>query len=496
MLQFVSLAKPVGLATGFSSRFQLLKTVCYSLHSVSRALCSYGLLEKSCLKCHARLLKRFTAGACRTAQELTVCGDYTSAGSFSKKPLLQKVRETGRGHPFYGQFRRFQGFQASSAQGACPQDTLRANSPLQTSTHHRQRCSTVQETGSMELQEVVAVLKEIASPSLAGSWDNVGLLVEPSPPHQVRKILLTNDLTPPVMEEAVDEKVNMIVSYHPPIFAPLKRITQNSWKERIVGKCLENRIAMFSPHTSWDAAADGVNDWLIRACGDVTDLKPLEQTEAYRNGHTKKLSFITSSTEVEKVTVPLQGIPGVEILRETLSRGNAGDADMMKLSLTCAASTVATILNELQKGRTNIASLECSDMAKLPSLGFGMGRVGQLNPPVAIETVVSNIKKHLGLQHVQLARTEGKAQISTVAVCAGSGSSVLRGVTADLYLTGEMSHHEILDAVYRGTHVIVCNHSNTERGFLQVMQSRLSGLLGGKVEVVVSQIDRDPLTVV
>nr|KAG5700574.1 hypothetical protein BaRGS_015370 [Batillaria attramentaria] len=76
----------------------------------------------------------------------------------------------------------------------------------------------------MELQEVVAVLKEIASPSLAGSWDNVGLLVEPSPPHQVRKILLTNDLTASQSwEEAVDEKVNMIVSYHPPIFAPLKR---------------------------------------------------------------------------------------------------------------------------------------------------------------------------------------------------------------------------------------------------------------------------------
>lgn len=102
----------------------------------------------------------------------------------------------------------------------------------------------------------------------AGSWDNVGLLLEPSPPHTVSKLLLTNDLTPPVMQEAVSKGVDMIVSYHPPIFAPLKRLTQSSWKERIVGVCLERRIALYSPHTSWDAAVDGVNDWLIGAFGE------------------------------------------------------------------------------------------------------------------------------------------------------------------------------------------------------------------------------------
>ena len=46
-----------------------------------------------------------------------------------------------------------------------------------------------------------------APPSLAGSWDNVGLLVEPSPPHRVNSLLLTNDLTAPVMEEALQIKV-------------------------------------------------------------------------------------------------------------------------------------------------------------------------------------------------------------------------------------------------------------------------------------------------
>ena len=50
---------------------------------------------------------------------------------------------------------------------------------------------------------------------------------------QVRRILLTNDLTEPVLSEAVEEKVDMVVSYHPPLFRPLKRLTKGNWKERV-----------------------------------------------------------------------------------------------------------------------------------------------------------------------------------------------------------------------------------------------------------------------
>ena len=69
------------------------------------------------------------------------------------------------------------------------------------------------------------------------------------------------------MEEAKDHTVDLILSYHPPIFVPLKRLTQRNWKERIVVECMENRIAVFSPHTSHDAVEGGVNDWLISAFG-------------------------------------------------------------------------------------------------------------------------------------------------------------------------------------------------------------------------------------
>ena len=73
---------------------------------------------------------------------------------------------------------------------------------------------------------------------------------------------------------------------------------------------------------------------------------------------------------------------------------------------------------------------------------------------------------------------------------------MLKGARADMYFTGEMSHHEILAAVAEGITVVVCNHSNTERGFLHVLQKKFTDMFDNQVDVLVSEIDRDPLQVV
>lgn len=123
----------------------------------------------------------------------------------------------------------------------------------------------------MDLKALLSSLNDFASLSFAESWDNVGLLVEPSPPHTVNTLFLTNDLTEEVMEEALQKKADLILSYHPPIFRPMKRITWKTWKERLVIRALENRVGIYSPHTAYDAAPQGVNNWLAKGLGE----KPL-----------------------------------------------------------------------------------------------------------------------------------------------------------------------------------------------------------------------------
>lgn len=153
----------------------------------------------------------------------------------------------------------------------------------------------------MDLCEVVERLESYAPLSLAESWDNVGLLVEPSSTeHLIDTIILANDLTESVIDEAIHKKANLIFSYHPPIFAPLKTLTRKSWKERVILKAIENKIAIYSPHTAFDAVKGGVNDWLARGLGKG-EVSPLQNALVHDNLRTHKVNVVISKHHGQSV---------------------------------------------------------------------------------------------------------------------------------------------------------------------------------------------------
>lgn len=126
--------------------------------------------------------------------------------------------------------------------------------------------------------------------------------------------------------------------------------------------------------------------------------------------------------------------------------------------------------------------------------GEGMGRLVHFDPPVLLQELVARTKLHLGLAHVQVAAAHGAsetaASIRTLAVCAGLGSSVFKGVEADAYLTGEMLHHEVLHLKESGKSVVLTNHTNCERPYLARMKQLLED---ADVEVAIAATDADPL---
>ncbi|KAJ8950252.1 hypothetical protein NQ314_007957 [Rhamnusium bicolor] len=261
----------------------------------------------------------------------------------------------------------------------------------------------------LRLQDVVTKLQDIAPLKLAETWDNVGLLVESNRDSLVNTILLTIDLTEDVVDEAIENGAQLIISYHPNIFRPIKCITYNQWKERILIKCIKNDIAIFSPHTTWDSMLDGVNDWLASA-------------------------FKSKSSKPILV--------------------NSEDSNI------------------------------------------GMGRIITLEAPLTLKQAVKNVKQHINIPYIRIGIAKHKdleTLITTVAVCAGSGASVLAGIETDLYLTGEMLHHDVLDATQKGINVILCNHSDSERGFLKEFQKKFQS---SELKVIVSKIDKDCLTTI
>ncbi|MBL8752103.1 MAG: Nif3-like dinuclear metal center hexameric protein, partial [Planctomycetes bacterium] len=117
--------------------------------------------------------------------------------------------------------------------------------------------------------------------------------------------------------------------------------------------------------------------------------------------------------------------------------------------------------------------------------------------PLPFRTLVQRCKRRFGVRSLQVARPDkAAANVRTVAVAAGAGGSVLRHAEADVLVTGEMSHHDVLAAVAAGRSVVLAGHANTERGFLKVLQRRLREAFAGDLDVRIARADRDPFVVV
>ena len=114
---------------------------------------------------------------------------------------------------------------------------------------------------SITVQQVLEEMRRIAPPELAESWDNVGLLVDAGRP--VDAILTTLDITAPVVEEAVKQGCTLIVSHHPVIFDPIKRVTAQD----LPALLLAGGVSAICMHTNLDAAPGGVNDTLAELLG-------------------------------------------------------------------------------------------------------------------------------------------------------------------------------------------------------------------------------------
>jgi dinuclear metal center YbgI/SA1388 family protein len=341
---------------------------------------------------------------------------------------------------------------------------------------------------AMDLRSLIGCLEAVVPSARAESWDNTGLLVEPSGNPSISRVLLTIDLTEQVLEEALGVRAGLVVAYHPPIFQSLKRLTQGSSKERIVVRALENRVAVYSPHTALDCMKGGVNDWLLAGLGQGKVETLSMSSVAPSPSSTLSISGVDKAT-VDSVTSALPGLP------LTCSPTCCRDPQLYDLQVLCSKEEVSSFLMTLN---TLVPDHKMSLQTRPLIPVTGGGRKLCLNQPVSISELVFRVKTHLSISHVRLAKPpcwKEEKRATTVVVCAGSGGNVLAGTEADVYLTGEMSHHDILAATSRGIAVILCEHSNTERGFLDHYRLLLKTKTGPGVTISLAQSDSEPLVV-
>lgn len=109
-------------------------------------------------------------------------------------------------------------------------------------------------------------MNQWAVPSLIDSWDNTGFQIGDDN-RKVEKLLVALDLDSYVLEKAIKEEFQMIITHHPLIFKPMKSITNLTPKEKLIYDLIKNEIVVYNAHTNLDQAEGGVNDELAKLLG-------------------------------------------------------------------------------------------------------------------------------------------------------------------------------------------------------------------------------------
>jgi len=119
----------------------------------------------------------------------------------------------------------------------------------------------------MKVSEITEILDKWMPISIAEDFDNVGLIIC-NPDSLVKNILVTLDTTSNVIDEAIDNNCNLIISYHPIIFNDLKKVTSDSgYVQKSVIKSVKNNISVYALHTSLDNHAKGISYFLSKKIG-------------------------------------------------------------------------------------------------------------------------------------------------------------------------------------------------------------------------------------
>ncbi len=361
----------------------------------------------------------------------------------------------------------------------------------------------------MKIKDIIGEIEKIAPRALAQSWDNTGLLVGDGN-SAVKKVLLTIDITQEVVKEAKQAGCNFILSYHPVIWDGLKSITKDS----AVYELIRSGIGVYSMHTALDAASGGINDELAEIIG-IKNPQPIGDFVENSQKQNYKLIVFVPADAIEKVAdavfkagagwignyshcsfrtagegtfLPLKGA------RPAIGRkGRLEKVDEIRFESLVPAEKVADCLKAMRNAHPY--EMPAFDVIKLYDFEdkIGLGRIGLLEKPMQLSAILKKIRSATGAKVAGIVGNKNR-KVKKAAVCAGSCSKLVMKVISekcDLYVTGEIKHHQAIAAQEAGVTVICLSHTVSERFILKKIAKELQKSLKD-VKIIISKKDKDP----
>jgi len=317
---------------------------------------------------------------------------------------------------------------------------------------------------AVTLGEFVRWLEELIPPAFQEHYDNSGLQVG-DPSSEVDSVLLTIDITPEVVAEAAGQGCNLIISHHPLIFTPLKRLAAGSNVERSVAYALKSNIAVYSAHTSFDNIEHGVSRILAEKIGleKIRVLVPLRgrlsklvtfvpeshaakvrdslfAAGAGHIGHYDRCSFNVHGKGTYRAgegTAPFAGRIG-----ENHSEPEVRIEAVMPSHLSDSCIRALLEVHPYEEVAYDIIPLENEYH------GAGAGSIGALPSPLSGNGLLALLKELTGIPCIRYSGNPGRI-ITTVALCGGSGSGFAAAAAragADAFITADIKYHAFAEA--------------------------------------------------
>ena len=316
----------------------------------------------------------------------------------------------------------------------------------------------------MKIKDIINYLEEIAPLSYQEDYDNSGLIIGDKE-EKIKGVLITLDCTEDVVNEAINNQCNLIITHHPIIFKGLKKINNNNYIERTVITCIKNNISVYAIHTNLDNIYDGVNARIAEMLG------------------LRKTKILSPKNDLLRQLVVYCPVKESDVLKDALFTAGAGSMGNYE---KCSFSLIGTgsfhpnqgadpfvgkkgkmhfekekrieVVYPKYKEREILLAMHNShpyeEIAyqiyvlenKYKTVGAGV--VGVLKTPVNSLDFIKHVKKIMKsgcIKHTEIV----KKKIKKVAICGGSGSFLLHQAIAsnsDIFITSDFKYHEFFNA--------------------------------------------------
>ncbi|GAB4281340.1 MAG: Nif3-like dinuclear metal center hexameric protein [Marinilabiliales bacterium] len=315
----------------------------------------------------------------------------------------------------------------------------------------------------MLLKDFIATIEKDVPLQLQESYDNSGLLVGDTD-KEISSALICIDVTKEIINEAIENNCDLIISHHPVVFKPLNKFTGSDEVQRIVIEAIKKDIAIYSMHTNLDKINKGVSYALC----EKLNLKNCRILLPDKKSLKKIITF-----------VPSKHVDSVRRAMFDAGAGHIGNYDMCSFNIEGQGSFRALEGTNPYVGSKNklhfekevrvetivpdfLVSRVVAEMKKAhpyEEVAFdiypldndneyvGLGMIGQLEAPVNNREFLLSLKEKLNCKLIRHSKLLDK-KINKVAVCGGSGSNLISQAiknNADVFITADVKYHQFFE---------------------------------------------------